>query len=261
MTNLQKRISSGLVLLILLSLVVSSVRIIPDVAIYILALLTLFLSYEYSRFFNTKSVSILFLFVILLSFLLPIKLYFWLVILGCLIWLSLFIRILLYDNPSMTNAEIFFAGYLMIVPSLISGIIIFDAYAKLLILILIAVSFADSSAYFFGKRYGNKILLKNTSPGKTLEGLIGAVISTPIFLGLISGLVDIKLSDAIIFGLVITPVSFVGDVSFSFIKRSANIKDSSNLIPGHGGFIDLLDGSVASLPFFALLLMNLPENF
>ena len=261
MTNLQKRISSGLVLLILLSLVVSSVRIIPDVAIYILALLTLFLSYEYSRFFNTKSVSILFLFVILLSFLLPIKLYFWLVILGCLIWLSLFIRILLYDNPSMSNAEIFFAGYLMIVPSLISGIIIFDAYAKLLILILIAVSFADSSAYFFGKRYGNKILLKNTSPGKTLEGLIGAGISTPIFLGLISGLVDIKLSDAIIFGLVITPVSFIGDVSFSFIKRSANIKDSSNLIPGHGGFIDLLDGSVASLPFFALLLMNLPENF
>ncbi len=83
----------------------------------------------------------------------------------------------------------------------------------------------------------------------------------PIFLGLISGLVDIKLADAIIFGLVITPVSFVGDVSFSFIKRSANIKDSSNLIPGHGGFIDLLDGSVASLPFFALLLMNLPENF
>ena len=261
MTNLQKRISSGLVLLILLSLVVSSVRIIPNVAIYILALLTLFLSYEYSRFFKTKSVSILFLFVILLSFLLPIKFYFWLVILGCLIWLSVFIRILLYDNPSMTNAEIFFAGYLMIVPSLISGIIIFDAYAKLLILILIAVSFADSSAYFFGKRHGNKILLKNTSPGKTLEGLIGAVISTPIFLGLISGLVDIKLSDAIIFGLVITPVSFVGDVSFSFIKRSANIKDSSNLIPGHGGFIDLLDGSVASLPFFAFLLMNLPENF
>jgi Cytidylyltransferase family. len=159
-TNLQKRISSGLVLLILLSLVVSSVRRIPDVAIYILALLTLLLSYEYSRFFNTKSVSILFLFVILLSFLLPIKLYFWLVILGCLIWLSVFIRILLYDNPSMTNAEIFFAGYLMIVPSLISGIIIFDAYAKLLILILIAVSFADSSAYFFGKRYGNKFSLK-----------------------------------------------------------------------------------------------------
>tara|TARA_B100000579_G_scaffold396927_1_gene376102 strand:+ start:303 stop:1088 length:786 start_codon:yes stop_codon:yes gene_type:complete len=260
-TNLQKRISSGLVLLILLAFIISSVSLIPDVAIYVLVLLTLFLSYEYSRFLKEKSLSILFLSVILLSVLLPSKIYLWLVILGCLIWLSLFIRILLYDNPSMTNAEIFIAGYLMIVPSLISGIIIFDVYAKLLILILIAVSFADSSAYFFGKKFGNKILLKNTSPGKTLEGLIGASISTPIFLGLISGLVDIKLSGAILFGLIITPVSFIGDVSFSFIKRSANIKDSSNLIPGHGGFIDLLDGSVASLPFFALLLMNLSENF
>ncbi len=63
------------------------------------------------------------------------------------------------------------------------------------------------------------------------------------------------------FGIIITPVSFAGDVVFSFIKRSANVKDSSNLIPGHGGFIDLLDGSIASLPFFALLIMNLPENF
>ena len=79
----------------------------------------------------------------------------------------------------MTNAEIFFAGYLMIVPSLISGIIIFDAYAKLLILILIAVSFADSSAYFFGKRYGNKILLKNTSPGKTLEAVSYTHLTLP----------------------------------------------------------------------------------
>ena len=52
----------------------------------------------------------------------------------------------------------------------------------------------------------------------------------------------------------------MGDVVFSFIKRSAKVKDSSILIPGHGGFIDLLDGSIASLPFIAILLMN-AENF
>tara|TARA_B100001758_G_C17807115_1_gene302593 strand:- start:1 stop:486 length:486 start_codon:yes stop_codon:yes gene_type:complete len=161
----------------------------------------------------------------------------------------------------MGSAEIFFSGYLMIFPSFFSGIIIFEAYAKLLMLVLISVSFADSAAYFFGKKFGRKILLKNTSPGKTLEGLIGAFITTPIFLVLLSGLMDINFSSAIIFGMIITPVSFVGDVVFSFIKRSANVKDSSNLIPGHGGFIDLLDGSIVSLPFFALLLINLPENF
>ena len=157
----------------------------------------------------------------------------------------------------MGTVEIFFSGYLMIFPSLISGIIIFEAYAKVLMLSLIAVSFADSAAYFFGKKFGKKTLLQNTSPGKTLEGLIASFIATPIFLALLSGLMEINLSDAFIFGMIITPLSFVGDVVFSFIKRSANVKDSSNLIPGHGGFIDLLDGSIGSLPFLALFLMNL----
>jgi len=177
-----------------------------------------------------------------------------------MIWISLFIRILLYDNPNMRRREIFLAGYLMIMPSYISAVFISHAYAKLLLLILIAVSFADSAAYFFGKKYGKRILLQNTSPGKTLEGLIGAIVLTPIFLVLISDYLEIKLFGAILLGLVVTPISFMGDVVFSFIKRSANIKDSSSLIPGHGGFIDLLDGSIASLPFVAALLMS-AESF
>ena len=91
----------------------------------------------------------------------------------------------------MGSAEIFFSGYLMIFPSFVSGIIIFETYGKLLMLILIAVSFADSAAYFSGKKFGSKILLKNTSPGKTLEGLIGALFTTPIFLVFLSGLMEI----------------------------------------------------------------------
>jgi len=260
-TNLQKRISSGLVLLVILAVIINATRLMPDIPVYTLAILALLVSYEYSRFFKTKSLSLVFLLTILMSALVLSEYYSHFVILGCLIWLGLFLRVLLYDNPTMGSAEIFFSGYLMIFPSFVSGIIIFEAYAKLLMLVLIAVSFADSAAYFFGKKFGRKILLRNTSPGKTLEGLIGAFIATPIFLALLSGLMGINLYGAIIFGIIITPVSFAGDVVFSFIKRSANVKDSSNLIPGHGGFIDLLDGSIASLPFFALLLMNLPENF
>ena len=148
----------------------------------------------------------------------------------------------------------------MIMPSYISGAFISYAYAKILLLILIAVSFADSAAYFFGKKYGKRILLPNTSPGKTLEGLIGAIIITPVFLVLISDYLEIKLFGAILLGVVLTPISFMGDVVFSFIKRSSNMKDSSSLIPGHGGFIDLLDGTIASLPFFAALLMG-AESF
>ena len=159
MTNLQKRISSGLVLLIILTVIIITTSSIPDLPIYTLAILALFVSYEYSRFFRTKSLSLVFLLTILMSTLVPSEYYSYVVILGCLIWLSLFLRILLYDNPTMGSAEIFFSGYLMIFPSFVSGIIIFETYAKLLMLVLIAVSFADSAAYFFGKKFGRKILL------------------------------------------------------------------------------------------------------
>ena len=77
---------------------------------------------------------------------------------------------------------------------------------------------------------------------------------------MISDYLEIKLFGAILLGLAVTPISFMGDVVFSFIKRSTNIKDSSSLIPGHGGFIDLLDGSIASVPFVAALLIS-AESF
>jgi len=235
-----------------------------------LLLLLILVCFEFSKFFKDRIQSLLFILAMILSFFLPDYLpylglpkHYFLIgleLLGCMIWISLFIRILLYDKPNMSSREIFLAGYLMIMPSYISAIFISHAYAKLLLLILIAVSFADSAAYFFGKKYGKRILLNNTSPGKTLEGLIGAIILTPVFLVLISDYLEIKLFGAILLGVVITPISFMGDVVFSFIKRSANIKDSSSLIPGHGGFIDLFDGSIASLPFVAALVMS-AESF
>ena len=265
MTNLQKRISSGLVLLFALAIVIQA-----DLTNISLLLLLILVCFEFSKFFKDRTHSLLFILAIISSFFfsgylryLGLPNHYFLIgleLLGCMIWISLFIRILLYDNPNMRSREIFLAGYLMIMPSYISAVFISHAYAKLLLLILIAVSFADSAAYFFGKKFGKRILLKNTSPGKTLEGLIGAIVLTPVFLVLISDYLEIKLFGAILLGLVVTPISFMGDVVFSFIKRSTNIKDSSSLIPGHGGFIDLLDGSIASLPFFAALLMS-AESF
>ncbi len=66
----------------------------------------------------------------------------------------------------------------------------------------------------------------------------------------------------IFFGVVVTLISFIGDVSFSLLKRNRGIKQSSNLIPGHGGFIDLLDGVIAVLPFFAFsTLLVLYSNY
>ena len=122
-------------------------------------------------------------------------------------------------------------------------------------MIIVSVSIADSSAYFVGKKYGKIKLLPNISPGKTREGLLGAIVITPLSLAIYAILMGYPIIGFLFFGLILTPIAFIGDVFFSLIKRSRNEKDSSHLIPGHGGFIDLLDGTIAALPFFMLLVI------
>ena len=122
-------------------------------------------------------------------------------------------------------------------------------------MIIVSVSIADSSAYFIGKKYGKIKLLPNISPGKTREGLFGAIIITPSSLAMYAILMGYPIIGFLFFGLIVTAIAFIGDVFFSLIKRSKNEKDSSHLIPGHGGFIDLLDGTIAALPFFMLLVI------
>jgi phosphatidate cytidylyltransferase len=161
------------------------------------------------------------------------------------------IRIIIFDNPKMNNIELFALGYLLIFPAFTAATWIYVNWSSsILLLIIFGVSIADTSAYFVGKKLGKTQLLANTSPGKTLEGLIGACIITPIFLALIAFFLDYQFIGFFIFGLILTPISFIGDIVFSYIKRSRNRKESSNLIPGHGGFIDLLDGTIAVLTFF-----------
>ncbi len=118
--------------------------------------------------------------------------------------------------------------------------------------ILILTAFGmDTGAWFFGKKFGRNLLWPKVSPKKTIEGLIGglftSVILSSLFVIVVRGKPEI--SWCVGFALVAL-LSHVGDLAQSKLKRQFRIKDSSSLIPGHGGVYDRIDGLIFSAPFF-----------
>jgi len=264
MTNLTKRICSGVVLISLL-FCIAYVTVVYDENIASYSSLAIFaiILWEYSRFIKNKVIRLLFLSGFVLIWLLPITLggvnaygsfVFYMTIISCLVWVLISLWIFVFDKPHLHNLWIFLLGYLTLIPAFVSLLWIIGNYSGAFILMIIfSVSIADSSAYFVGKKYGKIKILPNISPGKTREGLLAAIVITPLSLAIYAILMDYPIIGFLLFGLILTPIAFIGDVFFSLIKRSKNQKDSSHLIPGHGGLIDLLDGSIAVLPFFMLL--------
>lgn len=117
----------------------------------------------------------------------------------------------------------------------------------LLLGVLAIVWLADIAAYFAGKRFGRHKLAPEISPGKTWEGVAGAILAATIY-----GLVlcyYMHYSRWLIVGLwLIVVLSVMGDLFESLLKRQAGVKDSSHLLPGHGGVLDRIDGLIPTLP-------------
>lgn len=128
----------------------------------------------------------------------------------------------------------------------------------LIVLVLLIIAAADIGAYFSGRAIGGAKLAPQISPGKTWAGAIGGVIMATVAapVGLMSLPIDLPFSlpQMALLGLILAPISIVGDLFISLLKRHAGLKDSSNLLPGHGGVLDRLDSLGAALPFFALAL-------
>lgn len=178
-------------------------------------------------------------------------------------WCLIGIWIFRHDSTKLSDLKVSILGSLILIPALNSLFIVLSNPMYPLVIIT-TVAIADSAAYFGGKAFGKTKILPKISPGKTVEGLLSALLVTPLILSIIAYISGLNIQEFILFGILITLISFVGDLSFSLLKRNRGVKQSSNLIPGHGGFIDLLDGVIAVLPFFslsALLVFNLGYNF
>lgn len=126
-----------------------------------------------------------------------------------------------------------------------------------LLSILATIWIADSAAYFTGKKFGKHKLAPNISPGKTWEGVFGALAGVTLF-GLVLyfyfGIYNAPLVFGGLWGIAILGV--MGDLFESMMKRQANIKDSGCILPGHGGILDRVDGIISSLPIAILVILT-----
>lgn len=127
-----------------------------------------------------------------------------------------------------------------------------DAGAALQLLAIMGlVWIADVAAYFSGKAFGRRKLAPAISPGKSWEGVIGALVAVAAYALLVqrAGWISLPLGPAVVLvlALPLTMVSVAGDLLESWFKRSAGMKDSSRLLPGHGGVYDRIDSLVAVL--------------
>jgi len=123
-----------------------------------------------------------------------------------------------------------------------------------LLVIISTIWLADSAAYFAGKQFGRHKLAPAISPGKTWEGVAGALLAVAAYAA------GLKITGAVatwwvLPGLwVVTIAGIYGDLFESFFKRRANLKDSGQFLPGHGGLLDRVDGVIPALPIGMCLL-------
>ncbi len=143
-------------------------------------------------------------------------------------------------------------GALVLVPLYAALVMLFQAAPSLLLFVLLIVWAADIGAYFAGKQFGRVKLAPGISPGKTWEGVIGGLVLVALLCVARSYWFETDLAVIVPFCLGVAGVSIVGDLTVSMFKRTAGLKDSGRLFPGHGGVLDRIDSIAAAAPLFAL---------
>ena len=150
----------------------------------------------------------------------------------------------------------FVVGVIVILPTWLALVHLRQKGALWLLAIMAFVWIADSAAYFCGRAFGRHKLAPSISPGKTWEGAIGGVLAVIIYGFLMSSMMPSQITEnkaLLFFILLFLPVmSIFGDLFESMLKRQAGLKDSSNILPGHGGVLDRIDSLTSTLPLIAL---------
>jgi phosphatidate cytidylyltransferase len=166
-------------------------------------------------------------------------------------WLAALGWIFFFPTPIPAVVR-WISGALVLVPLYLAMILLYQAAPELLLFALLIVWVADTGAFFAGKFLGRVKLAPDISPGKTWEGVIGGLAAVVVLVLLRTTWADTDLAVMIPFCLAVASLSIVGDLTVSMFKRTAGLKDSGSLFPGHGGVLDRIDSISAAAPLFAL---------
>lgn len=194
-----------------------------------------------------------------------------LLFLGGIWWIIATLLVVSYPTSakwwSGSVAAKFIFGFCTLIPFFISTLALrfyhynIDSYqgTYLLLYVFLLVWGADSGAYFVGRGIGRHKLAPKVSPGKSWEGAIGGVLTSGIIAVIFLNVVPenvfgrgLETLPFILLSMITVVISALGDLTESMFKRQAGVKDSSQLIPGHGGILDRIDSLTAALPVFAI---------
>ena len=152
-----------------------------------------------------------------------------------------------------------FMGILILVPAWFAAVYLLTLEARnaVMVVLVLVVAAADIGAYFTGKSLGRHALSPSVSPGKTWEGFWGGVVAVAVLSAVVWSLLPdrfdhLSLLAVMVVALATAFASVLGDLTVSMVKRVGGVKDSSSMLPGHGGLLDRLDSLCAAAPAFAL---------
>jgi phosphatidate cytidylyltransferase len=148
-------------------------------------------------------------------------------------------------------------GWMVLVPTWAGVIFLKQQHESggLILLVVAMIACADIGAYFVGVRFGKHKLAPSVSPGKSWEGVIGAILCNIFFVTALALYWHLSIDELISFfwvTIIVVVFSIIGDLFESMLKRYSNIKDSGTILPGHGGLLDRIDGWMAAVPVFTL---------
>ncbi len=174
-------------------------------------------------------------------------------------WCIIVPALLIKQPKNFNKLIIVILSLLLFIPAFEAFITLNELLGPIQLISIMAVAWvADTGAYFIGKSLGKNKLAPSISPGKTIEGVLGGFICVIIYLFTLKFFkLTFYLHDypaVFTFGLILTTFSILGDLFESWIKRVSNSKDSSKILPGHGGIFDRIDSLIAVITIaFAII--------